>query len=234
MSDGYKEFVRGVHAALLLAALAAAAGVVWIERDVHRALADLPATVTDAHRAIVVAGGAAGDLEKTLRDERQASADQLAAAAAGQAKLNALLDRATRFLVDVDATNADLAGAVKHQDTALAGIEAAASRTIADLDQSTKILDAALAGAARASDSAAQLAADPKLADSLDQLDLAMAQANVALTHLSGIAASGDRDAAMLEARLRQALKPASLAKAAFERLLGIAGPAAQVATAAK
>ena len=40
--------------------------------------------------------------------------------------------------------------------------------------------------------------------------------------------------AAIIEVRLRQALAPASLAKSIFMHALGIAGPAAQIAAAAK
>ena len=54
------------------------------------------------------------------------------------------------------------------------------------------------------------------------------------LASLDGMAASGNRDAAMLEAKLREALKPATLAKSIFMRALGLAGPAAEVATAVK
>lgn len=232
--DVYERFARGVWMAAGILALVAVAGIVWIERDVHRALADLPATVTDAHRAIVVAGGAAGDLEKTLRTERQASADQLSAAAAGQAKLNRLLDRATAFLGGLGETNRDLATLIENQDLTLRALEGQAATDLADLDASEKQLTIAMQNAGAATKSAAELAADPHLKDSLAALDFAMAQANVTLAHLSSIAASGDRDAAMLEARLRQALKPASLAKSIFMRALGIAGPAAQIATAAK
>jgi len=230
----YDRFVRGVHALLLLAALAATAGIVWIERDVHLALAGLPAAVTDARRVVLVAGGAATDIEKTLRTERQASADQLAAAAAGQQKLNHLLDNATAFLARLDETNRDLATLVENQDLSLGALERQATADLADLDAGEKQLAAAARELTAASSSAADLLADPRNAEILAQLDAAMAKTNDTLAHLSSIAASGDRDAAMLEARLRQALKPASLAKAAFERLLGIAGPAAQVATAAK
>lgn len=234
MSDAYGKFVAGVHLLLLGTALAAVGGIVWIERDIHLALADLPATVTDAHRAIVVAGGAAGDLEKTLRTERQASAEQLAAAAAGQQKLNHLLDNATAFLDGLGETNRDLATLIENQDLSLHALEGQATTDLADLDASEKQIAIASKEFTAASTSAAGLLADPHLTDSLAELDTAMAKTNDTLAHLSSIAASGDRDAAMLEARLRQALKPASLAKSAFERLLGIAGPAAQVATAAK
>jgi ABC-type transporter Mla subunit MlaD len=232
--DAYERFARGVWMAAGILALVAVAGIVAIEADVHLALRDLPATVADVHRAIVVAGGAAGDLEKTLRTERQASADQLKAAAAGQAKLNRLLDNAADFLAGLGETNRDLATLIENQDLALHALEAQATADLADLGASEKQLTAATAEIDRASTSAAELLADPHLTDSLAELDRAMAKTNDTLAHLSSIAASGDRDAAMLEARLRQALKPASLAKSIFLRAVGIAGPAAQIATAAK
>ena len=85
--SGYDQFVRGVHATLLILALAATAGIVWIERDIHETMLALHPSITYGEQTIKIVGGAATDLEKTLRTERQASADQLAAAAQGQQKL---------------------------------------------------------------------------------------------------------------------------------------------------
>lgn len=234
MSDTYEKFLRGVWAVTAAAALTATAGIVWIERDVHRALADLPATVTDFHRTLIVAGGAAGDLEKTLRQERQASANQIASATASEQKLNALLDRATQFVDGLDSTNRTLAGAIADQNKSLLTLEQQATKEIADMDAATHVLGGVLMSAGQAAQSAAELAADPHLKRSLEQLDAAMSEANATLVQIDAIAASGNRDAQMIETRLRQALKPASLAKTLFERALGLAGPAAQIATAAK
>lgn len=239
MSDGYEKFVRGVHAALLLTALAGTAGIVWIERGailIERHVDGLIAAVDPVylHQAVYVAGGTVVDLEKTLKAERKASADQLAAAAEGQQKLNALLDRATQFVAALNETNATLNTAIADQDRSLLATEAKAGSAIDSLAAAEAQLDRVLANAAAASESAAQVAADPHLKDALAELDQATSEADTTLAHLSSIAASGDRDAQMLETRLRQALKPASLAKSLFERALGIAGPAAQIATAAK
>lgn len=228
----YDQFVRGVHALLLLTALAAVAGIVWIERDIDLVVRSVP--VDYVHQTIYVAGGTITDLEKTLKEERKASGDQLAAAAAGQQKLNHLLDNATAFLAGLGETNRDLATLIENQDLSLRTLETQATTDLTELDASEKQLTTAMTSASRASTSAAELLADPHLAASLAELDAAMAKTNDTMAHLTSIAASGDRDAAMLEARLREALKPASLAKTIFMRALGLAGPAAQVATAAR
>jgi len=46
--------------------------------------------------------------------------------------------------------------------------------------------------------------------------------------------ARGDDMMTMLDAKLKQALKPASLAKSILERLLGLAGPIAEVGLAVR
>lgn len=232
--SGYDRFVRGVHASLLILALAATAGIVWIESDIHATILALHPSITYGEQTIKIVGGAATDLEKTLRTERQASADQLAAAAQGQQKLNHLLDNATAFVEAMGETNRELNTAIEDQDLGLQALEKQGTADLADLDASEKQFYIAMKNASEATKSAAGLMADPHLADSLAKLDTAMAKTNDTLGHLSAIAASGDRDAAMLEARLREALKPASLAKTIFLRALGLAGPAAQVATAAR
>jgi len=226
------RILDALHMAWVLGIIVAVAGMVWIERDVDRIVRAVPADYL--RQTIYVIGGTATDLEKTLKAERQASADQLKAAAISQQKMNTLLDQGTQFLLALGKTNDTLNAGLADQQRQLDQLEADADASIKGLTSAEQQLDRVLAGAGDAAASAAQLAADPALKDSLGQLDAAMGQADQTLQQIQQIAASGNRDAQMLEARLRQALKPASLAKNLFERALGIAGPAAQVATAVK
>lgn len=196
---------------------------------------------TDVSRNLVVIGGAARDLELTLRDEHKAEGAQLATAAAAAAALQASAKSIASF---VDSVNAALTGPkgtlpalsnlIRHQDDNLAALEGQATADLAKLATSETELAAVLANASKASASAAELAANPDILKALAQLNAALDETNSTLAHVDAIAASGDRDAQMIEARLRDALKPASLAKSLFMRALGVAGPAAQVATAAK
>lgn len=75
---------------------------------------------------------------------------------------------------------------------------------------------------------------NPAIGESLGNLEKATAEADTALANLDAISASGNRDAQMVESRLREALKPASLAKSIIYHALGIAAPAAQIASAVK
>jgi hypothetical protein len=211
MSDGYEKFVRGVHALLLIAGALLAGLCIRVAWDAHRALAGLPATVTDLRRVVLVAGGAATDLEKTLRDERAASADQIRQASLSAVKLNTALDRASTFLDTLNGTGQLLGQAVTDQDQALLALEKQATADLVTLDDASRQLNAALGNTAAASKSAADLLADPAIGESIARLDGAMAKADETLAHLDSAAASGDRQMAMLEVRLRQALKPASL-----------------------
>ena len=211
MSDGYEQFVRGVHLLLLGLVIAAVAGVMLLELDVHRTLAGLPATVTDLRRVVLVAGGAATDLEKTLRDERAASAEQIRQASLSAVKVNTALDQASNFLSTLNSAAVSLNGAIDDQNRSMLALEKQATADLVTLDDASKQLNAALGNTAAASKSAADLLADPAIGESIARLDGAMAKADETLAHLDSAAASGDRQMAMLEARLRQALKPASL-----------------------
>ena len=62
--SGYDRFVRGVHASLLILALAATAGIVWIESDIHATILALHPSITYGEQTIKIVGGAATDLEK--------------------------------------------------------------------------------------------------------------------------------------------------------------------------
>jgi hypothetical protein len=202
--------------------------------DLHLRLTSphLDQILTDADRTIVIAAGAATNIEKSLRAERDASKDQIESSTAAMKKFNATLDDLHLVLVNANGVVTHIDGAVVHVDAAVVQLTAQASTAIADLDVAVKDVQPILAHLGDASASLADLAKDPSIRASLIELDKATAETNSILANLDAIAASGNRDAQMLEARLRQALKPASLAKTIFERALGLAGPAASVATA--
>jgi len=244
--SNFDRFVSGVHALALSLVVVAVAGVVWIERDIHLALKKLPAAVD----GISTAAGRANAAFLVFNDAEQKQADFY-----DPAKNGGATQQIQRILVDakdligrtdknlnwpggalpalttaIDTTN----GAIADQNRELTAIERKAGAAIDGLSTAEAALDRALGVATAAGESLAQIAADPEIKDSLAKLDLAVEQANAALAQLTGIATKGNDMAAQLDAKLREALKPAGLAKSAFEHMLGIAGPAAQVATAVK
>jgi hypothetical protein len=200
--------------------------------DLHLRLTHADAILTDADRTIVIAGGAATNIEKSLRAERDASKEQIDASTAAMKKFNATLDDLHLVLLNANTVTSHIDTVVGHVDVAVVQLTAQTSTAIADLDTAVKGAQPLMAHLSDASASLADLAKDPSIRDSLTELDKATAETNSILANLDAIAASGNRDAQMLEVRLRQALKPASLAQTIFMRALGLAGPAASVATA--
>lgn len=241
MSDAYGKFVQAVHLAQMLSALAlvlilSAAGL-WLRWD----LKDLHPAATDLPRVVRITGGAATDLEKTLKIERDAATNQINATAAMQQKITLAMDNFAGLMKHTDDSLNGTAGvlptissAVHDQNAKMLELEDQAKENLADLDTAEKQLTALLTNATNATKSAADLAADPEIHAALVKLDAAMDKTNEFLAHLDSIGASGDRQMQLIEAKLREALKPASLLKTIFTRSLGLAGPAAQVATATK
>jgi len=234
MSDSYERFTRGVWLAVPLLLAAAVAGLLWLEWDAHRRLAQLEPILHTAGETARVVGGAAADLEKTLKDEHKAEADQLAAAAALQAKATAAADGFANLLNKTDdSLNGKggvlpvLAGAIADQNANMNAISLRAEAAIDTLNATIRDIQPLLAAATTAAQNGASLSGDPRISEALGRIDDATLQANDILEHLDMISASGDRDAAMLETRLRQALKPASLAKELFERILQVGPPIA-------
>lgn len=237
----YDAFARGLKIWLLIVASILSGMLIGLVRHTDQWIQELH---RDTHRNLVVIGGAAADLEKTLRAERDAASAQLAEAGATAKSLAATSTAAQQLVAHTDASlngTAERPGllptaarAISDQDAALVALEAQATATIADLDAAVRRADPILANLGQGTADLAHLAADPSLKESLAKLDQAITQTNDILANIDAITASGNRDAQMLETRLRQALKPASLVKTIFTRALGLAGPAAQVVTAAK
>jgi hypothetical protein len=177
--------------------------------------------------------------KKTLKLERSAAQSQINEAAAAANALNAAANAAELLLSN---TNKSLNGPsgflpsattlINHQDANLTALEQQATKNLADLDADETNLNALILTATKAAESAAQIAADPQIKESLAKFDTDLDTLNEILSNLDDIAKSGNRDAQMIEARLRAALKPATLAKSILMHMLGVAGPAAEVGAA--
>ncbi|MGH9740557.1 MAG: hypothetical protein ACRD4X_18515 [Candidatus Acidiferrales bacterium] len=201
----------------------------------------------------MIEGSVRERLPRILADS-EAAAQKFAAAsdpvADAAAKQDRYLDRTSRELSKTVADAHDLlvhtdeslngrdgrggilpaaSGLLTDQQIQLDTIEARANLALDDLDGAEKQAEPILASLNEAARRAARMAGNPSIAESLRRLDLALAESDATLANLQAISASGNRDAAMIENRLRQALKPASLLKSALLRALNIAGPAAQI-----
>jgi hypothetical protein len=235
VTDLYEKFTRGAWLAVPLLLAAAIAGALAIEYDVHQRLAQLRGPITDLGRTVVIAGGAATDLEKTLKQERDAASSQISIGAQAAQQLAAAGANATKLLADTDRSLNDakagvlpgLAGAIAEQNANMTALTHRADDAIDTLNATLRQIQPVLEAAAVAAQNGANLSGDPNLKASLAKLDDAMDKVNAALASSDLILASGNRDADMIEARLRQALKPASLAKELFERILQIGPPIA-------
>jgi len=240
-----KRTVELLEAAALIAAIVALIGLIGIEGSVRQ---KLPSILTSAQSAAQKFASASRSLSDAARKQdrylQQTSRE-----------LNKTVADAHDLLVHTDfALNGrhgrggllpSASAMLTNQQMQLDVMEAQATKALADLDaaeqQAQPILvslnEVARNGvlAARnvsdAAEFAAKTAGNPRIAESLQRLDLALAESDATLTNLESISASGSRDAAMIETRLRQALKPASLLKTALLRALGVAAPAAAIAS---
>src|ERR1700720_4178275 len=113
--------ILGVARAIAaIAALGMLALAAW---DLHLRLAQSRATVTYLNQILPIVGGAATNLEKTLREERDASKEQLAQSTAVLSNVNAAVSQAKSDLVEfqkllagIERTNDTLGAAVSTQN----------------------------------------------------------------------------------------------------------------------
>jgi hypothetical protein len=114
------------------------------------------------------------------------------------------------------------------------------SMTLRDTDQTVlragnavtdaqRQLTPAIENLARASSAAADALADPHIAESIAHVDETAAAAAQATQQLAGVAANAKTASDLALARLRDALKPVSFARALLERMLGLASQGAQI-----
>ncbi|MGH9684795.1 MAG: hypothetical protein ACRD4S_14430 [Candidatus Acidiferrales bacterium] len=179
--------------------IAALALFCLIEWDVHERLVHLDQSITDVDRNLAIVGGAATDLEKTLRDERQASAEQVREATAAFAKLNAGLDASREMVERTDESiNGELVpeaeAALREQNASLLNFETVAR-------QAMKSVAPVLENTAHVTAAAAKLAADPAIPQTLENVAEGTKQAAEAI-------ASANRQIQMVEPVTKKATTP--------------------------
>jgi hypothetical protein len=234
-----KRAVELLEAASLLAAIVALVGLIGIEGSVRH---NLPSILASTQTAAKKFASASDSLSDSAR-KQNAYLDQTSR------ELNKTVADAHDLLVHTDlALNGrngrggllpSASALVAEQQLRLDVIEAQATKDLADLDaaeQQAQPILASIDETARSASNAAafaeKIAGNSRITESIERLDLALAESDGTLANLQAISASGNRDAAMIEMRLRQALRPASLLKSALLRFLGFAAPAAQIASA--
>jgi hypothetical protein len=231
-----KRFIELLEALALAAALAALVGLIAIERTVRQRLPSILASTQTAAQKFASASDSLSDaarkqdryLDHTSRELNKTVADAHDLLIHTDLALNGRNGRGGLL----PATSA----LVSDQQLQLDAIEVRAQKALADLDAAEQqaqpilvSLNQAARSTASAANSLARTAGDPRIAESLQRLDLALAESDATLANLQAISSSGNRDAAMIESRLRQALKPASMLKAALLHALSIAAPAAEI-----
>jgi hypothetical protein len=182
--------------------------VVW---DVHRLMPEARQTLEDTRRVVVIAGGAATDLQKTLALERTAATDQIAATTAAIRSTNDTLTAARLTIQNLNTTVTTANGTLEvlsetiaHQNAGLLDVERNASAAIATLDRTAAQLGPVLDSAQTAAANAAKLSSDPAIQQS-------MANLNAGTASFAAVAANAKTASDLALDRLRQALKPASL-----------------------
>jgi len=240
-----KRAVELLEIAALIGAIIALSGLISIEGSVRRKLPSILESAQTTAQKFASASDSISDaarkqdryLDQTSRELNKTVADAHDLLVHTDFALNGRKGRGG-LLRSANAVVAD-------QKLQLDLIDTRATKALDDLDDAeqralpilTSLSDAARNGAraarsaSDAAASAAKTAGNPRVDESLQRLDLALAESDATLANLQSISSSGNRDAVMIETRLRQALRPASILKAALLRALGVAGPAAQIAS---
>jgi hypothetical protein len=229
-----RRLLQTLEAATLIAAIGALMGFMEIERTVRNRLPAILAASGDAAQKLAAAGDSIADaarkqdlyLDHTSRELNKTVAD------------------AHDFLIHTDESLNGRNGrggvlpaasqALAEQKTQFDALEARANVAISDLDAAEKQAQPLLASLSQAAQGASDAEVNPRIAESIERLDEALAESDAVLANLQAISASGNRDAAMVETRLRQALKPSGLLKSALLRALGVVAPAIQIAASVR
>ena len=237
MSDAYEKFVRGLwFAAGMIAVLALVLLCLFLwHLDVDAR--EIKPTITDLRRTIVIVSGSATNLEKTLALERQAASAQIASAQQATAQLAVAGAAANRLIAHTDASlNANsgvlptLAATIQQQQERVSALEIAAQTNVNDLDDAEKQITPAIANFNRASSALAD-GLPPILANVRDTTaqTIAIGQNTADTTHQLDLTAQDIR------AFVHRETTPVRGTWNVIKGFLAeFAGPAAQVATAAK
>jgi len=226
-----KILLRSLEAAALVALIVALLGAISIERIVRNSL---PGIFDGSREAVGKLSAASDALALAADAESRAAPQQTREVSKAVADAHDLLAHTDISLNGPHGLIPRISASVADQQARLDELEREANRAIADLDAAVQRAQPAIQDLASASGGISRAANDPAITQALANLASATGRADSVLRNLDAISASGNRDAAMIEKRLREALKPASLLKSALLRALGIAAPAAEIAASVR
>ena len=240
MSDAYEKFVRGLWFAAGMIALVALLLLCLFLWHLDVDAREIKPTITDLRRTIVIVSGSATNLEKTLALERQAASAQIASAQQVTAQLAVAGAAANRLIAHTDVSlNGDdlrpgllrqLSATIEEQQDRLSQMESVAQENLQDLDDAEKQITPAIANFNRASSVLAD-GLPPILGNVIDTTaqTVAIGQNTADTTHQLDLTAQDIR------AFVHRETTPVRGTWNVIKGFLAeFAGPAAQVATAAK
>jgi len=226
-----RRIIEMLEAVALVALIIALAGLIAIERTIGKGL---PPLLLSAQAAAGRLSAASDALARAANAESKAAPQQTREVSKAVADAHDLLAHTDISLNGPHGLIPRISASVADQQARLDELEREANRAIADLDAAVQRAQPAIQDLASASGGISRAANDPAITQALANLASATGRADSVLRNLDAISASGNRDAAMIEKRLREALKPASLLKSALLRALGIAAPAAEIAASVR
>jgi hypothetical protein len=195
------------------------------------------AELRDAHRVTLIVGGAAGELEKSSREWRQASqqSEQLTAQSVQILKnlstatgnLNATTASVTALIQHTDdSVNVvlvpQLSSTIKANDDRLAQLVADTDQTMLAMGTTSKNAADAMAQATRTLGAAGKIIGDPAI-------PRIMANTESASKNVSSTTAHIDAASADIQVKVHQMTRPASFVKRMAEAVLTLAAPVVSI-----
>jgi hypothetical protein len=208
-----------VQAFLCLVLLALTAFLGELAYSIHQLRPKLEVTVSNADRALIAAGAAAGNLERASRAWEQASKEQSAQTTKAMSNVSAAAKGLSTFVSRTDASvNSSLfpqiTEAIRQQNAALLTSQNALQSNLSQIAQATTQLQKTLADADK-------VIADPAIKESVDSL--AFSSQNLVVATSEGAASMQDVHKA-LDYEIHELTKPVSKLKAAMEFAATIIG----------
>jgi chromosome segregation ATPase len=225
-------YVGILFSSWILFSILACVLVYHLDHEFRETNTNLNVTIGEIQSAAVDLSDSTMELAATLKVEQDAVKGQIeignqaAKSIQGVAtNANTLLSSVNNSLTAATGLLPALTSLIHNQDAQLVSLETQAAGNLRDVDADEKQLNTLLEGTT---------ATNAQIQVALSKFNGDLDESNLILVNLDAMAASGNRDAQMIEAKLRQALKPASLAKSILLHMLGLAGPAAEVGAAIK
>ena len=229
--------MTALRAILQLAAIVVLALAGLVLYDAHRALSDTAGqaryTLDNVNRLVRETAQTSANVRHATAEWETSSKQQAAYFTAVGAQTQKDLEAFHELIASTDRSiNGSLlpalSDAVRRNDTEMAALERQAGESLATLQSTATQISPTLASAARASESMAKIAADPSIAATLGHLDGTAGQLELTSQHIEGAAKD-------IQAFVHRETSPVRGTWNLIRSFIStLAGPLAQVATAAK